>query len=75
MKFFAVNFKDEVVYIDQIDRRNNLLKPNETSEISATSYHHRMFRKFLKKKFHEGDIIRWKTPKPRGLSQPLSPTV
>ena len=26
-----------------------------------------------KKKFHDTDIIRWKTPKPLGLSQPLGP--
>ena len=53
----TVYFKERVVYIDQIDRRNNLLKPNETSEVSATFYHHRKFRKFLKKKFHVQDII------------------
>ena len=33
----TVYFKERVVYIDQIDRRNNLLKPNETSEVSASS--------------------------------------
>ena len=63
MKFFAVNFKDEVVYIDEIDPRGSLLKSNETSEVSATFYHHRKFRKFLNKKFHVQDIIRWKTPR------------
>ena len=63
----TVYFKERVVYIDEIDPRGSLLKSNETSEVSATFYHHRKFRKYLNKKFHVGDIIGLKTPRNSNL--------